>query len=391
MTKLLASPLAAAVLALVMLGAQGCVDKPTSGATSGTALYIYDNASHSVKAWNDVNALWTAVNPVAPATATAVPAPDREITGDSISSMAPLAWGGIAVNSYSNTMYLVSAKGGKVTRIQRANSQNGWLSQISDITTFTLGANGELYSGGSFGQASVNTGTGALYVTETNSDLTLARIWLIPNASTIADQGVVTPVASYSVLNPNTSDSGVAGVAAGQRTAVYGFFSGGSAVTPGGTSGGSNQTGPRIRSGPGYFANFVVVGANTSLLDPSSTTTYGSLGYDSLDGELYVSRQSSSTTLPAVLVFSNAQISGLIVNPAPSRALGEKASDLPLLRIIAHPGTKDWLAGANTDSTLLKGTNTLLLWKNPSQGGLSSALLLDPGVQIGGMALASSN
>lgn len=373
-------------LALLGLGSMGCVDK-LAGDTSGTAVYVYDNASENVKVWNDVNALFVAATP---ATATATPPPDRVITAGKIANVAPLAWGGLAVDTYTNKLYLVASTGGTVTRIEKVNTQKDNLTQTSDVISFTLGADGDLYAGGTFGQASVNAGTGTLYVTETNSNQSKARIWMVPKAASVANGSTISLQGSI-VTNLDAGDKGYAGVAAGQGTMVYGLFPNGNTVTD--ELGNNGQEGPRLRAGNGLFTNAtgVVVGENTLLTAPGTTvaSAYGSLAYDSSNLALYVARQDPTGTLPPVLVFTNAQMLGTTLNPAPSRVMGDTAAELSTLRILSHAGKKDWLAGADLGAG--SGANSLHLWKSPSAGGKSTPVFLATGVQVGGIALAGGN
>jgi hypothetical protein len=377
--------LSSALLALTLLGLTGCV-KTAGGGTTNTSMYVFDNNAGQVLAWNDVNDLYDG----AKATPATLPAPDRTITGIDISNQMPLAWGGLTVDTSANKLYLVS-RTGVVTRIERAASQKGELTQTSDIVTFTLGdPSSDRYSTGSvFGQASVYSGTGTLFVTENSTDRVSARIWAISNAAGVANGSIITPALTYTLPSLVSDDKGFAGVAAGPNTMVYGFFPGGSAVYN--NLGQNGQSGARIRSGKNTLTTAVIAGTNTLLTDAS--TTYGALGYDSNSNALYVSRQlDPSSTLPAVVVFNNSLAAGTTFNPAPSRSLDDLASSLPYLRFISHAGIKDWLAGADMLSTGL-GANYVYLWKAPSGGGAAFKVELDTAgaIQVGGIALCGTN
>jgi hypothetical protein len=358
-------------VAAALLGMVGCVDKPGAGDTSGTRVYVYDNTSGTVKVWDDALTLYTS---------TTTPSPTRTLSGGSISNRAPLAWGGLAVDTSANRLYLVSATG-VVTRIERVSTQNGAITQASDISTFNLGDPGtDRFSSGSvFGQAAMNPGTGTLYVFESSADRISTRVWVVPAAGTVTGT-----VPKTNAIGGTGNDKGFGGVASGQGAQFYSFFAGGDTIYD--YLNQNPQDGPRIRTGSSGFTN-VIVGATTLLSDTS--TTYGSLAFDSGNSVLYVSREASSASLPAVLVFSNAQLTGSILNPAPARSLGDTADQLPLLRFITHAGTKDWLAGGNVVTGA--GTNNLFLWKAPSAGGVATRITLDSGVQVGGIALDGSN
>ena len=369
-----------AILISAFLGMVGCVDVPAGGGTAGTSIYIYDNGTGSVLKWNDVNALYNAAT-----AATAVPSPDATITAGSIQLRNPLAWGGLAVDATANCMYLVSATGG-VTRINSLSIQTGAITQASYLTSFTLGTPGtDPYSGGTFGEACVNPDTNTLYVTETSASRTTCRIWVVSGASTYAQATV--PVSS--VIASIADDMGFAGVAAGTGSMIYGYFPSGDSIYPGITE--SNpQDGARIRGGSPAFdilsKSKVLVGNLTQLSD--SGTTFGSLGYDSINNLLYVSRNAATGTLPAVLVFGTGEFTSGF-NQAPSAVLGDTVTGLPNLRFITHAGIKDWLAGADEDSSL--GTRYLYLWKSPSVGGSSTQVTLGAGIQVGGIALDGSD
>ena len=367
-------------LAAVLLTALGCVQGATGG-TAGTSIYVYDNASGNVLVWNDVNTLYD--------TPTAPPAVDATLTAGNISNMKPLAWGGMAVDPSHDALYLVAAAGGAVTCITQLSTQTGAVTVANDITTFNLGQSTDVYSGGSFGQAFVNPQTNTLYVTETNSDRTASRIWVVPSAS--ATGGATVPVSSTIPVISN--DMGFSGVAVSKGGTVYGYFPNGNTIysnllqnTP--------LDGGRIRAGSGSFSTLpvsnVVVGDLTDLSD--STTTFGTLAFDTVNNLLYCARQASSTAttpLPAVVQFNPGQFTSSNFNVAPNATLGDTAATLPNLRFITHAGLKDWLAGADMVSSA--GSNSLYLWKAPSTGGSATTVTLTTGIAIGGIALDGNN
>jgi hypothetical protein len=337
----------------------GCVDAPKTGDTSNTSLYVFDIASQTVKVWSDVNTVYAA--PTAP------PVPDRVVTSGSISNMGLLAWGGMALDYSGNRLYLLS-EDGKVVRIERIRSQNGSLTLSTDITTFYLGDNSNssdrLSGGSTFGQIAISASQGTLYATETATTGGATRIWVVANAGSVPS-GTKYPMAGNTLRSIDSNDlAGTgAGVAAGASGTVFGFFTGGSTVYDG--LGQNGVDGPRLRStNTASFANSsnVLIGNLTGL---GSAPTFGSLAFDISGNRLYLARQDSTGTLPAVLVFTPGQFGTSTFNQAPAGNLGEISSALPSLRFISHAGTKDWLAGANMTAA---GTaqNTVFLWKAPS-------------------------
>ena len=373
-------------LAVALSGALGCVQK-AGGGTSGTSIYIYDNASGTVMVWNDVNELYSA--PTAP------PAADITLTAGNISNMAPVAWGGLAVDSTTNCLYVVSATGGSVTRISQLTTQTGAINTSSDINTFTMTDSNTIFSGSTFSQACVDITANTLYITETSTNKTASRVWVIPGASLIAGGASVTDTSNtIPIIN---SDYGDSGVAVGRSGTVYGYFPNGNTIYSGILTT-VPLDGGRIRQGlssgwnSSLVATDVLVGALTELSD--STTTYGTLGYDSVNAILYCARQASAaatTVLPAVVAFTPGQFSSSNFNVAPSTStvLTDTAATLPNLRFITHAGLKDWLAGADLVSNA--GSNTLHLWMAPSGGGASTTVTLAAGIQVAGIALDGSN
>jgi len=376
--------LASLALAAALLGATGCVDAP-SGGTSGTSIYVYDNASASVMHWKDVSTLYAA--PAAPPAATAT------LTAGNISNMAPVGWGGLAVDPTTNCLYIVAASGGAVTRISQLTTQTGAVTNSYDIATFTLTTTNTTFSNSTFGQACVDSTANTLYVTETGTNRTASRVWAVPNASTVlagtsvADSGASLPVIS--------NDYGYSGVAVGANHLVYGYFPNGNTLY-------SNiledvpLNGGRIRQGStsGWYSSLVatdvLAGALTELSD--TTTTFGTLGYDTVNNILYCARQanaspaSGTTVLPAVVAFTPGQFTTSNFNVVPAGpALTDTAATLPDLRFISHAGLKDWLAGGDMVSS--SATNVVHLWKSPSAGGASVAVTLPAGVEVAGIAL----
>jgi hypothetical protein len=383
--------------ALALLGALGCVDH-TAG---GTTLYVYDNSTSTVQVWADINNVYSAVQ-----ANTAVAAPDRAIQSPLLSGI-DLAWGGLAVDSSKNILYLVS-EAGAVFSITKANTQNGSISAQVDITTFTLGAASDQFSQGSvFGQAAIDSTNNILYVMETATDGSQTRVWRVvnPNQASLIYAQPMTPASTYTI--GISTDTFGTGVAVSQSGTVYGLFGGGTqpVYSPNLTS-----TGPRLRQGPGgsfpspnpltgYSGN-LLIGANTKLADPLSI---GSLGYDAQNNILYVFSGPTTSGLPPIVAFSQGLFGQGNFNLAPTSSLPDTAATLPNLRIISHPSSSDWLLGAtytaDTTSAIGAGTGgaSLLLWKSPSAGGVSAIpALMQPATQsatmeIRGMAIGGTN
>lgn len=347
--------------ALMLVSTLGCVDKPKTGDTTNTTLYVFDTASNTVKVWADVNTVVT--------TPSSPPAADRTLSAASFSNMGTLGWGGMALDPSGNRLYLVS-EGGTVVRVERLRSQTGVITLAADVITFTLGdpnvSTDRLAGGSTFGQIAINPSLGTLYATETATSGSTTRIWVVPNAGSV---GGGTKVASSNVLRVGDAlDRGGsgAGVAVNESGVAYAFLTGGSLVYD---SLGQNGTdGPRLRSSSNNtFAasTNVLIGSLTQL---GSSPTYGSLAYDTNADILYATRP-DSTGLAAVLAFKPGQFALGTFNQAPDHALPDSTSTLPYLRFISHCGNKDWLAGANFTSAATgtgTGSNTLLLWKGPS-------------------------
>jgi hypothetical protein len=360
-----------AIALLTLLPTLACVDKPAPGGTADTRLYLYDNASKTVKVWDDVNALYTA---------TEAPDPSRDIRGERLAKVGTLGWGGMAMDGAGDRLYLVSAAG-VVTRLEKVSSLNGKIKDATSVATFTLGDGAkDAFSGGSvFGQAAVNGDSDMLYVTETSKNRQATRLWKVPHASTA--QGHI-PL-DKAIKGP-AGDRGSLGVAAGKDGMVYAYFAGGEPME--GAHNGEEHAGARLRFGQGQFEH-TVLGDRTLLRD--KTTTYGTLAYDPGREELYVARQASRGSHPAVVVFKADQLDGRTLDPAPSRSLGDASTHLKHLRFITHGGAKDWLAGADLEKG--KGTHFLHLWKAPHEGGSATTITLDSDLQVGGLAFDGQN
>jgi hypothetical protein len=337
---------------LLLLVAFACKDAIGTGSTAGTALYAFDGTTKTIMVWNDLETLYDAAS---------TPAPDRTISGDLIGSqIATLGWGGMCLDSARGVLYLVSDSG-NIIRISRVRDQSGALSSTStDLVSFSLSTSGRL-TNGKFGQAAVDSQTDTLYVTESGDSST--QIWVVSGAST---QPQNASIALQALQVPG--DTGGTGVAAGQGS-VYGFFLNGNPVS---SLGSDTLTGARLRKGTGttFGTSTVILGSSTGLGE------YGSLALDTGNGNLFVARHNTDSggTGAPVEVFAVGQF-GLAYNQAPTSTVGT-AADEPDLRVIAHPGNKDWLVG-------LRGTGTtaypaLILWQSPLSGTAAKVITVSP-------------
>ncbi len=335
----------------MLLLAFGCVDALTgSGETAGVALYAFDSNTSTVMAWNDLGALYDASTP---------PAPDRTISSNLLSKVTNLGWGGLCLDSQRNLLYLTSDSG-TIVRINQVRTQTGTVPN-TDIISFTLSSTDRL-TNGKFGQAALDVASDTLYITENGDNGT--RIWVVMGASKqVQDNSIALQALQAS------GDSGGTGVAAGSGN-VYGFFVDGNPVGP------DVLTGSRIRMGnlSAFNASGVILGKTTGLGE------YGSLALDTANSNLYVSRHNtdSAGTGAPVQVFRTGQF-GLSYNQAPAYTVGS-ATDQADLRVIAHPGTKDWLVGLRGAGTT--GYPTLILWKSPLGGVAAKVVTVSPATTV---------
>lgn len=342
------------LLALPLMLASGCKEADElSGGTTGVALYAYDGSSSSVFVWTDVNALYDgAATTVAPTKQISSP-----VFGSKISS---LAWGGLCLDSRGGHLYLVSETG-NIVRVSNIRSQSG-PAVTSDVVSFSLSNTGRL-SNATFGQASVDAQNDRLYITENGSSGT--QIWVVNNASS-QGQGVSIALQALAV----NGDTGGTGVAAGGGS-VYAFMLDGDTV-------GSLVTysGPRLRKGTaaGFAEANTLIGGSTLL------GRHGSLALDTGSGYLFVARHNTdagATTAP-ILVFPTG-VFGQAYDQAPSATLGS-ATEQGDLRVLAHAGTKDWLAGLRGNGETSYGV--LCLWKSPLSGSAAKVITATPATAI---------
>lgn len=339
-----------------LVGLVSCVDpNSASGATGDTTLYAYDNANKQVLFWGDLPASFTAGT---------FTTPKATLTTSFFNNVTPLAWGGLAMDSSRNRLYLVGETG-NIVRLDSVRSLTGSLSS-TDVVTFKLDTS-VLLSGGKFGQISVDSGTDVLYVTENGT--TSTRIWVVTNASTRGNNATV----ALQELKLS-GDTGGYGVAA-HGGVVYGSFTDGDSV---GTS--PVLTGYRLRKGSSssWDPNLVLLGDQTGL------GTFGTLALDHSNGIIYagVSAVDAPGATDPILAFKTGQFGGTY-NQAPDHIVGDTAT-VANLRVLAHPGNKDWLVGLSAT-----GNETLWIWKNPSSKTSVSfkAVTAVSGAQLRGIAL----
>lgn len=361
-----------------------CVDKK-SGDTGSAPLYVFDGNTNSVKVWDDVSVLYDLGSGATAAAA------DRTITLSSLlGSGIQIGWGGMALDSTNQRLYLVSSDGSKVIRINSVGTQGSASGSTpshdsqSGYILFSLDNKGPgNLSTGTFGQVAVDS-SGNLYVTESDST-GLSQIWLVPYASqvhgTTISTGVVTGV---------TGDTGCTGVAVNGSQAVYAYYDNGSDIT---LTDNTIYAGQRLRSGTpssGFSsASNVILDLNTDTTSVTELYKYGCLAFDtSSSGLLYVARQAASDP---VLVFNPGDFGTSPQDIAPDTTLTGPTNSH--LRIIAHAGQKDWMVGAestDTSNTIGAGTSTLWIWKAPSAGDMNLSVTLPGSVEILGLALDGS-
>jgi hypothetical protein len=345
------------------MGTLGCVDHNAGG----KILYVFDGGADKVLAWNDVSKVYAA--------APTAPTADRTITSSLLSAMGtPLAWGGMAVDSNSDRLYLLT-EGGVVYVIAKASTQNGAISATTDITSFSLTAG---LSSAVFGPVAVDTSTNTLYITENSADGQQTRVWTVPGASQIANGA---SLSSASQTFSSNSDTWGLGLAVAPGGTLYGLFGGGSTLYD---NTGTAYSGPRLRQGSSAAftpaSAHVLIGSNTGLNAPCN---YSSLAYDPQNAVLYAMPQpGGSTTQSAVLVFTKSQFSlSPPFNQAPrsSPALADTQATLSNLRTISHPIDSDWLLGADfsvISGSSYRGTGLsyFYIWNAPSAGGSASKI-----------------
>ena len=342
--------LAASILILLT----GCKEPDgASGGTSGAALYAYDSTTSAVFVWTDISALYSST--------TITVAPTKQITSSVFSSkITTLAWGGLCLDSLHGYLYLVSETG-SIVRVSNLRSQSGTVAS-NEVVSFSLSDTGRLTSS-TFGQVALDAQSDCLYITENGSSST--QIWVVNNASSQAQSASVVLQALHAA-----GDTGGTGVAAASGS-VYAFLLSGDTV-------GSlvTYTGARLRKGTAS----AFTDANTLIGPATLIGKYGSLALDTGNGYLFVARHNtdaSATTAP-IQVFTTGAF-GQAYNLAPTTTLGS-TTDQADLRVLAHAGSKDWLAGLRSTGTV--GSSTVFLWKSPMGGTAAKIISVSPTTSV---------
>jgi hypothetical protein len=356
--------LAGALLAVALLGL-ACVDVPGAGTTGGTVLYAYDSNAHQLIEW-DASAFYDSDTPTTLRTVSSTVFTNK---------MDKLSWGGLCLDSSNNILYLVNETTGDVVRVNNIRNQSGAIPSNSPyVATFTLGASGDRLSSGKFGQAAIDPATGTLLVTEKNDSDT--RIWVVNGAGAILDGATVQPT-TITV----SGDKECSGVAAGLGGQVFAFFNSGNAI-------GIDQiSGPRLRKGTssGFSTNTsVLVGTSTML------GKYGTLALDAGNNLLFVARHNVDSTTGGipVLAFSIGKFNGGGFNQAPDFTLGT-AADQGSIRVLAHPGNKEWLAALNSSGEVAAGQ--IHIWKLPRDAASAVKIKIITSALIKGIAFDGNN
>ena len=335
------------LVASFLLLVTGCKDPGSS--TAGSALYTFDSTTSQVFIWTDMEKLYDSPASV----------PTYQISSSLFNQVSNLAWGGLCFDQKRGVLYLVSATG-TIVRVSSIRTQTGTVPS-AQVFSYSLSSTGRL-TNSTFGQASLDATNDTLYITENGDSST--QIWVVTGASTQAQNSVVA-LQSLQI----GGDTGGTGVAAANGV-VYGFMANGGPV------GLNSLTGPRIRKGT---ASAFDPNSNLTLISTQSPQQilgiYGSLAYDTGDSLVFVARHNTdaASTLPPIDVFTTGQFSGGPYQ-APNMQLGSAANQ-PSLRVISHPGTKDWLVGLQGQGTT--GYNTIFLWKAPL-GGTDAVVVTAP-------------
>ncbi len=311
--------------------------KDPGAITAGSALYTFDCTSNQVFIWTDLDTLYD--HPANP--------PTYQLSASLFSQVTNLAWGGVCFDINRGILYLVSDTG-SIVRVSSIRTQTGTVPS-AQVVSFSLSNTGRL-TPSTFGQASLDAANDTLYITENGGSST--QIWVVTNASAQAQS------ASLALQSLQVSgDSGGTGVAAASGV-VYAF------LQDGGPVGLDAWTGPRLRQGTsGAFpadGSKVIIGNNTGL------GIYGALALDTGDGYLFAARHNvdSGGAAQPIQVFTTGQFNSGI-NATPYKTLGS-ATDQSSLRVISHPGNKDWLVGLLGEGPV--GYSTIVLWTTPWGG-----------------------
>ena len=360
----------------------GCVDPEDSegGGVGGTSLYVFDcsngAANNRVLVYSDVLALFND-----PETK-----PSKTLRSSLLEQVKELAWGGMCFDANKNMLYMVSETGG-IVRIDRARSQrNNVEIPANEIAFFRLGESGQRLSNGKFGQAAVDLGSGALYITEYNSSE--SRIWVLPNPGGLTN-GAVVSNGNIMDLRLYGDGGGGSGVAVGSGGAIYAYIDDGTPFTMPTT--GVSYSGPRLRKGnsSGFqWTQSMIIGESSD--DKPKLGRYGTLAVDS-SGNVFFAKhltENLNSSGPALLVFAPVKFNpGMNVEPS------DAFSSVPNLRVLSHAFTKDWLVGATSNTADTAGSGTIWIWQAPMRGAEAACKQPNLGSNryIRGLALDGSN
>jgi len=369
------------------------------GGKRGDTLYVFDGASRSVLAWDDLGEVHRAAREHKP-----LPPADRQIKSSQFDDLR-LAWGGLVVDSATDRLYLVSTQG-TVYAIARASAQKGPKPlRKADLTWFRLGSGKDSGEGGrGFGPASLESGHNLLYVVEQDRDGRNPRIWHVPQVSKVRPGSSLT-AEDQVIRGKDGTDRAAVGLTAVPGGRFFALFGDGEPVDPGD---GSSVRGPRLRQGRSHGRHGelpvnsreqpvqFLTGPGTRLKD---RFYYGSLGFDAHRHELYVlAGTASSADAPReILVFGDSQFHGSY-EQAPQRTLRGVPD---ALRILALAPDGNWMVGAGftpearaSDSRRAMGSGqgsgqpSLTLWADPHQGEAPLTLPDLPGLrEIRGLAI----
>jgi len=359
-----------------------CVDK-TGGDTGTAPLYVYDSSSNAILAWNDINTVYAVGN------GGTAPAPDRTIPVETLIGTTPPGWGGMAMSGATQYLYLVANDGNNGLLIENVGSCSTTPSSANyTLFQFDSTSDGGGLSNGIFGQAATNS-RGDLLVSEWNDSTT--QIWKIDGSKLPNATNRTTNLIQKSFFATVVSgDKDCTGLALNGSSRLYAYFDQGTNIPS--SDGNTNYAGARLRKADysgGFSANPANVLANGGSVS-THLASFGSLAYDSANDLLYVGTETSAAP---VLVFNPGSF-GSNPSVAPKTILGGPNSGSTYLRVIAHAGQKDWLAGIESSTTdITSGTpsNKLWIWKAPSQGDTHVCVTLpdtDSGGAVKALAIA---
>nr|WP_320132686.1 hypothetical protein [uncultured Holophaga sp.] len=339
-----------------------------SSDTSNTALYAFDTTNLNVLMWSDMETLYDTGSTTS---LTTLPSPTKTISSDYFSEFSNMAWGGMCIDRSHNRLWMVN-EDGLICRVDSIRSRTDGSSLGSSYArTFQLGSDDDdRLSSGTFGQIAVDPSTGYLYVTEWSSSD--SRIWVLTSPTSYAQDDTVA-YSSVTTMDVSGDKYGY-GVAVGGSSRVFAYFNTGSTVTD---SNSTTHTGARLRLGTasGGFSSVIVGTSNTKLAQ------YGLLGADSLNGIVYSCRLATSNP---VIAFKNSKFStGYDV--APSFTLPNSSTTPLYVRVLAHPGNKDWLVGSGSTSS--GGADYLSLWMSPSTDTSTEPVIFSYGSTLRGITL----